>query len=110
MRKVYDITAHTGLEALTSKKKVSVHGIGVSGFLRPVWCWDGAAKPPKIGKKMIFYKFIILSKIQQHFIGYSNIKKFHFVSIKIKNLWLVNLIPSISPTSLHGMIAVVPDK
>ena len=28
---------HTGLEALTSKKKVSVHGTCVPGFLRPVW-------------------------------------------------------------------------
>ena len=28
---------HTGLEALPSKKKVSVDGTGVPGFLRPVW-------------------------------------------------------------------------
>ena len=29
--------AHTGLEALPSQKKVSVHGTGVPVFLRPVW-------------------------------------------------------------------------
>ena len=29
--------AHTSLEALTSKKKVSIDGTGVPGFLRPVW-------------------------------------------------------------------------
>ena len=28
---------HTGLEALPSKKKVSIDGTGVPGFLRPVW-------------------------------------------------------------------------
>ena len=28
---------HTGLEALPSKKKVSVDGTGVPGFLTPVW-------------------------------------------------------------------------
>ena len=42
---------HTGLEALSSKKKVSVHGTGVPVFLRPVWYWDGVAKPEKMGKK-----------------------------------------------------------
>ena len=31
------ISLHTGLEALPSKKKVSVHGTGVPVFLRPVW-------------------------------------------------------------------------
>ena len=43
---------HTGLEAFPSKKKVSVHGTGVPGFLRPVWNWDGVAKPVKMGKKL----------------------------------------------------------
>ena len=43
-------TWHTGLEALPSKKKVSVDGTGVPGFLRPVWWWDGVAKPEKMGK------------------------------------------------------------
>ena len=28
---------HTGLEALPSKKKVSIHGIGVFGMIIPVW-------------------------------------------------------------------------
>ena len=28
---------HTGIEALPSKKKVSIDGTGVPGFLRPVW-------------------------------------------------------------------------
>ena len=44
-------TCHTGLEALPSQKKVSVHGTGVPVFLRPVWYWDGVAKPEKMGKK-----------------------------------------------------------
>ena len=43
---------HTGLEALPSKKKWSIDGTGVPGFLRPVWLWDGVAKPEKMGKKL----------------------------------------------------------
>ena len=45
---------HTGLEALPSKKKWSIDGTGVPGFLRPVWLWDGVAKPEKMGKKIKF--------------------------------------------------------
>ena len=41
---------HTGLEALPSKKKVSVRRTGVPVFLRPVWYWDGVTKPEKMGK------------------------------------------------------------
>ena len=44
--------SHTGLEALPSKKKWSIDGTGVPGFLRPVWSWDGVAKPEKMGKKL----------------------------------------------------------
>ena len=43
---------HTGLEALLSKKKVSIDGTGVPGFLRPVWYCDRVAKPEKMGKKL----------------------------------------------------------
>ena len=32
-----ELLYHTGLEALPSKKKVSIDGTGVPGFLRPVW-------------------------------------------------------------------------
>ena len=31
------LSVHTGLEALPSKKKWSIDGTGVPGFLRPVW-------------------------------------------------------------------------
>ena len=50
---------HTGLEAFPSKKKVSVHGTGVPVFLRPVWYWDGAAKPEKMGKKLNSVKKLV---------------------------------------------------
>ena len=49
----------TGLEALPSKKKVSVHGTGVPGSLRPVWYWDGVSKPEKIGKKLNLVKKMV---------------------------------------------------
>ena len=44
--------SHTGLEALPSKKKLSIDGTVVPGFLRCVWCWDRVAKPQKMGKKL----------------------------------------------------------
>ena len=44
--------SHTGLEALPSKKKLSIDGTVVPGFLRRVWCWDRVAKPQKMGKKL----------------------------------------------------------
>ena len=37
LTRIWRKTPHTGLEALSSKKKVSVHGTGVPVFLRPVW-------------------------------------------------------------------------
>ena len=49
----------TGLEALPSNKKVSVHGTGVPVFLRPVWYWDGLAKPEKMGKKLNSVKKLV---------------------------------------------------
>ena len=36
---------HTGLEALSSEKKVSVHGIGIFGMVLPLGCWNGVAEP-----------------------------------------------------------------
>ena len=55
----YDCHGHTGLEALPSKIKVSVHGTGVPVFLRPVWYRDGVAKPEKIGKKLNLVKKLV---------------------------------------------------
>ena len=45
---------HTGLEAFPSKKKRSIHGIGVFGMVIPVWYWNGVAKPVKMAEKIIF--------------------------------------------------------
>ena len=50
---------HTGLEALPSKKKLSIDGTGVPGFLRPVWYWDGLSKPEKMGKKLNLVKKLV---------------------------------------------------
>ena len=48
--KFLQLKKHTGLEALPSKKKVSVHGTGVPKILRPLLYWDGVVKPEKMGK------------------------------------------------------------
>ncbi len=45
---------HTGLEALLSKIKVSIHGIGVFGMVIPVWWWNGVAKPVEMGETILF--------------------------------------------------------
>ena len=50
---------HTGLEALPSKKKWSIDGTGVPGFLSPVWLWDRVAKPEKMGKKINLVKKLV---------------------------------------------------
>ena len=50
---------HTGLEALPSKKKWSIDGTGVPGFLRLVWYWDRLSKPEKMGKKLNLVKKLV---------------------------------------------------
>ena len=55
------LTGHTGLEALPSKKKLSIDGTGVPGFVRPWWWWDGVAKPQKMGKKLNLVKKLVIN-------------------------------------------------